>query len=182
MVQKTNPTQRPCGRFIKTNLRGLSTRPPLVVEVSDNFRGYRVRRGQRDGSLRPYSRLSRPEPLHFLPSSSSIVLRRLGGPRSSPTTSQKIWWRRESNPDLWICSQEFSSLDHRGGHARFIHFVLLTHVTRFASCRSVAIFLTAMPLSVLKPNVFHGPKLCCKLTSERSAVLFSIFHNTFPEL
>jgi hypothetical protein len=45
-----------------------------------------------------------PEPLLFLPDSSSIVVR--------PTTSQKIW---EWNPDLWICSQELSSLDHRGG-------------------------------------------------------------------
>jgi hypothetical protein len=31
------------------------------------------------------------EPLLFLPSSSSIVLTRLSGPRSRPTTSQKIW-------------------------------------------------------------------------------------------
>jgi hypothetical protein len=36
-------------------------RPPLVSEISDNFFcGYKVPRGQRDGSLRPYSRLSRP--------------------------------------------------------------------------------------------------------------------------
>jgi hypothetical protein len=41
-----------------------------------------VPRGQRDGSLRLYSRLSRPDPLLFLPSSSSIVLTRLSGPRS----------------------------------------------------------------------------------------------------
>jgi hypothetical protein len=33
-----------------------------------------VPRGQRDGSLRPYSGLSRPEPLLFIPSSSLIVL------------------------------------------------------------------------------------------------------------
>jgi hypothetical protein len=47
--------------------------------------------GQRDWSLRPYSRLSRPEPLLFLPSSSSIILTRLSGSRSRSTTSQKIW-------------------------------------------------------------------------------------------
>jgi hypothetical protein len=41
--------------------------------------------------LRPYSRFFRPEPLLFLLSSSSIVLTRLSGPRTSPTTSQKIW-------------------------------------------------------------------------------------------
>jgi hypothetical protein len=43
-----------------------------------------VLRGQRDGSLRPYSRLSRPEPLLFLSSSSSIVLTRLTGSLSCP--------------------------------------------------------------------------------------------------
>jgi hypothetical protein len=37
------------------------------------------------------ARFSRPEPLFFLSSSSSIILMRLSGPRSRPTTSQKIW-------------------------------------------------------------------------------------------
>jgi hypothetical protein len=59
-------------------------RPPLISEVSANF--LRVPRGQRDESLRPYSRLSRPEPLLLLPSSSSVVLTRLAGPRSRSTT------------------------------------------------------------------------------------------------
>jgi hypothetical protein len=40
---------------------------------------------------RPYYRISRPEPLLFLPSSSSIVHTRLSGPRSRPIASQKIW-------------------------------------------------------------------------------------------
>jgi hypothetical protein len=48
-------------------------------------------RGYRDGSLRPYSRISRPEPLLFLLSISSVVLTRLSGPSSRPTASQKIW-------------------------------------------------------------------------------------------
>jgi hypothetical protein len=39
-----------------------------------------VTRGQRDGSLLPYCRLSRPEPLLFVPSSSSVVLTRLKYP------------------------------------------------------------------------------------------------------
>jgi hypothetical protein len=43
-----------------------------------------VPRGQRDGSLRPYSWLSRLEPLLFLPSSSSIVLTKLSGPVPVP--------------------------------------------------------------------------------------------------
>jgi hypothetical protein len=45
-----------------------------------------VPRGQCDVSLRPYSRLSRPEPLLFLSSSSSGILTRLSGPRSRPTS------------------------------------------------------------------------------------------------
>jgi hypothetical protein len=77
-----------------------------------------VPRVQRDGSLRPYSRHSRPEPLLFLLSISWIVLTRLSGPSTRPTTSQKIWLRWESNPDLWICSKEFWALDHRCGRSR----------------------------------------------------------------
>jgi hypothetical protein len=42
--------------------------------------------------LRPYSGFSRPEPVLFLPSSISIILKWLmNGPRSRPTTSQKMW-------------------------------------------------------------------------------------------
>jgi hypothetical protein len=65
-------------------------RPLLVGEVSTNFCGWRVSRGQHNGSPRPYSWISRLELLLFLPSSSSIVLTRLSGPCSRPTTSQKI--------------------------------------------------------------------------------------------
>jgi hypothetical protein len=39
-----------------------------------------VARSERNGSPRPYSRIPTPEPLLFLPSSSSIVLARLSGP------------------------------------------------------------------------------------------------------
>jgi hypothetical protein len=52
-------------------------RSPLVVEVSTKVCGWRVSSGQRDGSLRPCSRISRPELLLFLSSSSSTVLTRL---------------------------------------------------------------------------------------------------------
>jgi hypothetical protein len=81
-------------------------RPPLAGEVIANFCGLRVSRGQRNGSPWQHSRLSRLEPLLFLPSSSSIVLTRLSGLRFRRTTSQKIWKCRESNPDLWIRSLE----------------------------------------------------------------------------
>jgi hypothetical protein len=43
----------------------LTERLPLVGEVIANFCGERVPRGQRDGSLRSYSRFSRQEPILF---------------------------------------------------------------------------------------------------------------------
>jgi hypothetical protein len=44
-------------------------RPPLAGELSANFCGQRVSRGQRDGSLRPSYCFSRLEPLLSLPNS-----------------------------------------------------------------------------------------------------------------
>jgi hypothetical protein len=64
----------------------------------------------------PYGReslISRAEQLFFLSCSSSIILTKLSGPRSTTTAYQKMWNR---SGDLWICSQEFWPLDYRGGH------------------------------------------------------------------
>jgi hypothetical protein len=93
-----------------------------------------VPRGQCDASLRPYFRLSRPEPLLCLSSSSSIVLKRLSGPLSRPTTSQKIWW--ESNPDLWIRSRELTTRPQRRS--------LTLHKHIFAKLKQLGITLTKM--------------------------------------
>jgi hypothetical protein len=50
--------------MVRVHERTIPTEPPpLVGEVIANFCGWRVPRGQRDGSLRPYSRFSRQEPL-----------------------------------------------------------------------------------------------------------------------
>jgi hypothetical protein len=58
-----------------------------------------VPRGQRDGSLRPYSRFSRQEPLLLLlSSSSSVVLTRLSGPRSRPTMVFSLFFSSSENP------------------------------------------------------------------------------------
>jgi hypothetical protein len=46
-------------------------------------------RDQRDGSLRPYSRISRPKLLLFLLSNSSVVLTRLSGPVPDPQLLRK---------------------------------------------------------------------------------------------
>jgi hypothetical protein len=79
-----------------------ASEPCLLGKLVANFCGQRMLRGQRD---RPYSWFSRPELLLFLSSSSSVALTRLSGPCSRPITSQRIWWRRESNLGLWICSR-----------------------------------------------------------------------------
>jgi hypothetical protein len=113
--------------------RTISTeRLPLVDEVSANLCGYRVVAAD---PLRPYSRISRPEPLLFLWSSSSIILTRLSWPCSWPTTLHKIWQCRESNLNFWIYSQELWPLNHRGGHNPFrsienlkIRFNILSHL------------------------------------------------------
>ena len=74
-------------------------RPPPVGEGSANFSRQR-------GVTWSAQRLPRPlisvfqtgAATFFYPSSSSIDLTRLSGPRSRPPTTQKIWQRRESNP------------------------------------------------------------------------------------
>jgi hypothetical protein len=69
----------------QTKLRCLSLQTKLVPMFA------RVSRGQRNGSLRPYSWFSIPEPLHFLPSSSSIVLTSLSGPVPDPLKKRTSW-------------------------------------------------------------------------------------------
>jgi hypothetical protein len=87
--------------------RTIPTERPLVAEGSANFCGQWVSRGQRNGSPRPYSRFCRPEPLLLLPSSSSIVLTRLSGPRSRPLLRRKSGSAGNRTRGLWICSQEY---------------------------------------------------------------------------
>jgi hypothetical protein len=61
-----------------------------------------VPRGQRHESLRPYSRLSRPEPLLFLPSSSSVALTRMSGSVPDPVFFFLVvpWNRSTANKEL----------------------------------------------------------------------------------
>jgi hypothetical protein len=83
----------------KIEIRGLSPRAKYTYSPRDSrlsanlvptFTDRRVTRDQHVVSLRPYSRPSRPEPLLFLSSSSSVVLMRLSGHRSRPSTSFKM--------------------------------------------------------------------------------------------
>jgi hypothetical protein len=71
--------------------RTIPTERTPHVEVGANFCGYGVSRGQRNGSPRPLiSVFYNPEQLLFNSSSSSVILTRPSGPRSRPTTFQKI--------------------------------------------------------------------------------------------
>jgi hypothetical protein len=62
----------------------------LSTNLVKTFAARGVSRSQRGGSPTAVISICRPEPLLFLPSSSSVVLMRLSGPRSRPSTSQKI--------------------------------------------------------------------------------------------
>src|SRR5215510_10155041 len=67
-------------------------RPPPVGEVSANFCGYRGVTWSAQRVPTAVNLFSRPEPLLFYSSSSSVDLTRLtrlSGPRSTPTTTQK---------------------------------------------------------------------------------------------
>jgi hypothetical protein len=81
-------------------------RPPLVGEV--NAKLLRIESVATSAQRIPYGRILvfRPKPLLFLPSSSSVVLTRLSGPRSRATTSQRNVVVPGIEPELWICSQE----------------------------------------------------------------------------
>jgi hypothetical protein len=87
--------------------------PPLVGEVITNFYGYRVPRGQRDGSLLPYSRFSRHEPLLFYQVAPQLYSRGWVDPVPDPLLFFLLPGNRTRDP--WICSQELWPLDHRGG-------------------------------------------------------------------
>jgi hypothetical protein len=63
-------------------------------------------RGQRDGFLRPYSLFCRPQTLNFLPSSSSILLTTLSGPRedNSKLDREKSSMYGSGTERIWMTS------------------------------------------------------------------------------
>jgi hypothetical protein len=65
-----------------------------------------VSRGQRNGSPRPYSRISRPEPLLFLPLAPQLYSRGWVDPVRDPLLLRKSGSAGNRTRDLWICSQE----------------------------------------------------------------------------
>jgi hypothetical protein len=81
-------------------------RPPLVDEVSANFCGQRVPRDQCNGSRSRYFSIQVAPQLYswdWEDPVPDILFLRKSGISGNQTR------------DLWICSQELSTLDHRGG-------------------------------------------------------------------
>jgi hypothetical protein len=107
-ISKNTPLPESARKLYRPSSLSLSAK--LVLTFPD--RG--VPRDQRDGSLRPYSRLSRPQPLRFLPSSSSIVVTRLTGPRSRPLLLRKF---RIAGNLTWTSGSVARDSDHKATQA-----------------------------------------------------------------
>jgi hypothetical protein len=95
-------------------------RQPLVGEVIANFCGQRVPRGERDGSLLPYSRFFRQEPLLFYQVAPQLYSGGWVDPVSDPLLFFLVVPGIETGTP-WICSQELWPLDHRGGQNSSSH-------------------------------------------------------------
>jgi hypothetical protein len=67
----------------------MGSRPDELKKLKLGDLSPRENSGQRNGSLGPYSRFSRREPLLFFQSSFSVVLTSPSGPRSRPTICVK---------------------------------------------------------------------------------------------
>jgi hypothetical protein len=113
---------RACMDTMQTNSKALvhkrtipTERSPLIGQTSANFWGCWMLCGHHNESLRLYSHFSRPKPLLFLTSSSSIVLTSWVDPVPDPLLLRKSGSIGNWTRDLWICSQELWPLDHRGG-------------------------------------------------------------------
>jgi hypothetical protein len=89
--------------------------PPLVSEVSANFCGQRVLRGQHNGSLRPYSLLSSLV-YHFLfKVAPQLHSRGWMDPVPHTLLLKKSGSAMNRTRYIGKCSQELWLLDHRGG-------------------------------------------------------------------
>jgi hypothetical protein len=87
----------------KTEVRGLSTRAKYTDRLTATCRRSKCQLLRIEGATWSVWKIptavltfSRPEQLLFLSSTSSIVLTRMSGSRSRPTTSEKLWydWNR----------------------------------------------------------------------------------------
>jgi hypothetical protein len=101
-------------------------RPPLVGEVIANLCGYRVPLGQRDGSLRPYSRFSRQKQLLFYQVAAQLYSRGWVDPVPDPLLFSFLFFFFRKSGSAGNRTRASGSvaknwpLDHRGGEANSI--------------------------------------------------------------
>jgi hypothetical protein len=94
----------------------LTKRPPFVGEISAIFRGYRRMRGQCNGSPWPLISVFYTHSHYFsIQIASQLYSRGWVDPVPHPSLLRKSGSAGNWTRDLWICSQELWSLDHRGG-------------------------------------------------------------------
>ena len=102
-------------------------RPPPVGEVSANFCGQRgvTWSAQRFPTAVLISVFQTGAATYYS-SSSSIDLMRLSGPRSRPTTTQKIWQLRESNPrPLYLQPETLTTRPQRRSNIKIRRIIIL---------------------------------------------------------
>jgi hypothetical protein len=94
-------------------LRGLvrggiipTERQPLVGEVSANFCGQRMLRGQHNGSLQTYSRFLERWRYFFFQVGPQLYSRGCVNPVPDPLLLRKSGIAGNRTRDLWICSQK----------------------------------------------------------------------------
>jgi hypothetical protein len=112
-------------------------RPPLVGEVIANLCGYRVPRGQRDGSLRPYySRFSRQEPLLFYQVAPQLYSRGWVDPFPDPLLFSFFFFfsLRKSRIRI-LCSNTITREEHTEIWTRWICWMEVT-ISRIHSNRN----------------------------------------------
>jgi hypothetical protein len=189
-IWKKNSVAWVCGWTIPTE------RPPLVGEVSANFCGKRVPRGQHDRSLRPYYRFSRPEPLLFYQVAPQLYSQGWVGPILDSLLLRKSGSAGNRTQTTWICCHELWPLDHRGGPPVSdickINFVCLPHscLTLFrlslfillGSCNqcSLAVSFDLIILSILRWTIAYASSIHNSL--EYFWMKVDNISNSFPSL
>jgi hypothetical protein len=112
-------------------------RPTLVGEVSANFYGWRMSRGQRNGSPRPLISIFYTRSRYFsIQVAPQLSLRGLVDPVPDPPLLRKCSSAGNRTRDLWIYSQELWPLDHKGGiylpsHSFLHNFLIVLPSYRF---------------------------------------------------
>jgi hypothetical protein len=150
-------------------------------------------RGQRDGSLRPYSRFSRQEPSLFYQVAPQLYSTRLSGPRSRPTRPQR---RSRTQNSSHKCNNYMPRDLARCCLGRdFMPYVLSPPfnsvatdliVTGNNTCRArvdvIAGFVCATSITTLSVHSYHPLiiKFCSRITTGLYGVIADSTHHSHP--